>query len=463
MTPSKKAKAERKKMMKNSTSDILAGACVSITAAFLSKLTLDQLASDISDFTKENVQVHGRAPYATILKEFHRGGKNAKLLKSRLMPYSEAKTFIIKLFNYIDKDAMTNDMSFASFDICFDRLSVSVPKISELNTLKFALAFNDKLFAKKFPAIKENPMYSELDDDIHRNMFGVIFGGKEQFYLRQNEGSTVDLREISEEHVVFNCIGGAGYQKKKNDAIDVLDYCIMGLYRFLHDNKIGRNEEDKLNKLIIEMHDYKMAYMNPDMFSKYLPDIKLMVDLHTDPTIIKAVWEHIKDPIFKALVNIGSNNGMVNFESRDSSIQIKGFCLKKACLDNVTIVSCTGRGTFTNCKMHECILDSSFIENSEIGEKCAIEQSVVKETSAMQSSTLVKCAIENIKKIVDCQVEGGVWISGKYGKHTNVSDSTSVVFYEDKDIRPEEKNYGKYEEPSKSNYVNYDLNQYINI
>lgn len=441
--------------------EILQGSIVSIEASFLSKMSLTSLSEEISSATGENVKVHGHSPDQSIVTRCPRLGKNAKTVKTRAMNYTEATQFFSKLCTYLKDNTIVNDRSYMSWTVGFDYLLSDAKRVSSLNLMKFALEFNDEYFSDKFEGTGKCPLRKSLLDCIQSELFSVIFSDNGRFMVVTDDSSRVDLRHTSEDFVKFNGIVG-NYVTKKKEALECIDYSILNLYRLLLDNTLSKYGEDRFLELSTAGNCYRQAYINPEFFNKYLPGIKLTIDLSHEPEVLKAVWGHIKDGLFKVIMSIGSKEGEVNYESSDSTWQIKGFELKDANLKGVTVINCSGNGKFLESNIVTCNLSNSVIENSEVGSESNIDDSLIEETNVEKRCVLCGCTIDNINKIVDCDVEGGVWVRGKFGENTKVDDSCSVVDHVEAKRSDFIEKDDHYEEPKPEDYMNYNLDQYIN-
>lgn len=383
------------------------------------------------------------------------GGIHMKELVTGPLNFKDAKIILLKTLKWIDDNAWTTERAACQLNVSFDKWKMPIPiDIEHMNTLQFCLRFNEEYVWKRFPNRKDSVYGKSIKHIIPNNIFDVkVAGGKTQFTVAPNKYYSVNLTKVPDGYVEFRFIGGADYQKKRKQIVEIMEHSILSLWKSLQDTELSGNDIYKLDKIMRENKRYLEAYKNPELFKRNFPHINLTINLLNDIETFKTMWDHIKDKLFKFMLSAGTDKMVINYDSDAGVLQVKDADLKFCEVENIEFINCNGFGIFKNCKFYKCMLEKSHVYNSDFVQECTARDCKIEDSNLYKSNTVIDSFIVNKPdKVINCIIEGGVVRSGTKGPHCQVSDSTSIIELDDPKPKPYKGTFGVYKNPDESDY-----------
>jgi len=413
---------------------------------------------NIDDIKKDKLKYHTpviTTPNLFKLESDFSGGKFMKELVTGPLAFPEAKQVLLKVLNWINDNAWTTERAACQLNISFDKWKIKLNNdISHINTLKFCLNFNENFVYKRFPNRKDSVYGKSIKHIVINNIFNInISNANSQFTIAPTKYYSVNLTKIPNGYVEFRFIGGAEYQKKKQQIIEILEFSILSLFSATQNTQLSQNDINKLQKILDKNKKFLDAYKNPESFRTLFPHINLSFDLLKDIETYKTMWPHVKDKLFMFLINAGCEKMDINYDSDEGILQVKEADLKFAECTNIEFLHCTGYGIFTKCKFYDSKLQNSHIYECEMMRENIIKDSKIENTNLYKTNAIYDTYITNDKPyIINCKIEGGVFRKGTIGPHCQLSDTTSVVDVDNEKPKKYKGTFGVYKTPDERDH-----------
>lgn len=428
------------KLNKNSSrEELLNSALVGVEFEFYSNLELEETQKSLSDLLGRKIQLEDKAhsdfqPDDKVFKmePDMSGGKGLIELVTGAMPYRNTRIVIIKMLNWIKENGYTNDRASIHLNVSFDKKYLEDPyMISKMNVLKFILEFDEARIYKFFPN-RENSTYAKSvkwimpkreaywfdEDHIEPNNFkfadtkyyGINFSKKEKNYLE------------------FRYLGGENYHEKKEAILHLLDRFILQVWnscnspRFTPENRIELRRILNKNLPLVEMlRDHRKLNEN-------WPKINILVDLQDSYQTIKVQWDRIKDRVLELIVDGSLEEGIINYDSDYSVIQIKDGVFKTAYnLDGYEFINCKIRGNVLNSSIYGGYIEGSMLTRCNLYQGAEIKDSKVESCYVHGSVTVTNCFVFGRDGVFKGKMVGGIYREGFLGKDARIDDTTEVV------------------------------------
>ena len=428
------------KLNKNSSrEELLNSALVGVEFEFYSNLELEETQKSLSDLLGRKIQLEDKAhsdfqPDDKVFKmePDMSGGKGLIELVTGAMPYRNTRIVIIKMLNWIKENGYTNDRASIHLNVSFDKKYLEDPyMISKMNVLKFILEFDEARIYKFFPN-RENSTYAKSikwimpkreaywfdEDHIEPNNFkfadtkyyGINFSKKEKNYLE------------------FRYLGGENYHEKKEAVLHLLDRFILQVWnscnspRFTPENRIELRRILNKNLPLVEMlRDHRKLNEN-------WPKINILVDLQDNYQTIKVQWDRIKDRVLELIVDGSLEEGIINYDSDYSVIQVKDGVFKTAYnLDGYEFINCKIRGNVLNSSVYGGYVEGSMLTRCNLYQGAEIKDSKVESCYVHGSVTVTNCFVFGRDGVFKGKIVGGIYREGVLGKDARIDDTTEVV------------------------------------
>lgn len=382
------------------------------------------------------------------------GGIDMKELVTGPLPFKDAKIILLKTLKWIDENAWTTERAACQLNISFDKWKISLPlEIEHMNGLQFCLRFNEEFVWKRFPNRKDSVYNKSIKHIVSNNIFNVkVAGTQSQFIVAPNKYYSINLTKAPAGYIEFRFIGGADYQKKKKEIIEIMEYSILTMWKSLQTTDLSENDISKLNKILQRNKKYLEAFKNPEMFKINFPHINLTFNLLNDIETYKTMWEHVNKNLFNFLLKVGCEKMDINYDSDNAVLQVKDADMKFVEAENIEFIDCKGFGVFRNCEFYKVNISKSHIYNSNVHQESKLSNCKIENTNLYKDNVIVDSYIMNGKEIINCEVQGGVLRSGTKGAHANISDSTSIIELEDPKPKLYKGTFGVYKNPDEGDY-----------
>ncbi len=422
-------------------SQILSSAIIGFEFEFFSEMVRGRIVDSLSKLLGKKIilsnKYHSKIPVSADtfkLEPDYSGGSKMNELITGPLPYSEAMPVLIKVLRWIDENGWTNDRCAFQFSISFDKFDKSLRRMEELDKLQFILGIDEGLIYSKFGNRTNNVYAKSIKKVVPRNRFSILENittiDPKIFKIPDEKYYGANFTKVPKGYIEIRYLGGRDYQKKINAIREVIDYVLM----FTSDILSGRRSYSKtdLENLKSMMKDYSKvvrSFSDPESFFLNFPDFHLLVDLKGYEENIKTYFPFIREKVFDLIVEGGVRNGFFNYDTTNGRFQLKDAKIKSASvIDNMDLINCKIRSSkMTNCRFYGCDIKNSELHGSEIQNANKISDSKIQDTSATYGSKINDCFIDSPRKMIDCEVNGGVLRKADLGRNAVVSDTTEKV------------------------------------
>jgi hypothetical protein len=429
--------------------EILNSARIGIEFEFYSSLEIVDTAREIGKVIKKRIVVpmtlnnikerrplyHSPVnPSTNIFKlePDYSGGKRMYELVTGPLDYSEARDIIIKVFEWIRSYGYTTERCSIHINLSFDenKLPTKVP-ISMINLVKFILAFDEKKVYDVFPERRDS-VYARSIKELRPNdiIFYTSSAEPSRNTLKVPDGKYygVNFLKLEKGYLEYRYMGGENYERKTRKILDLIDYFILNLYEVLNFDGVFTKEDNAFIKKIMEKQQklYE-GFIKYTTFKKNFPKIEVKIDLKNDDQILETYWPSIKDQLFKILMSSGLTEGIFNFDTDVSVLQIRDTKIKNCVMSDVEVIDSEIEGIFERCTFYGCkISNSRVVECIPMKNNkfifCKIAESPLYITNICDN-----CYIENKRYPINCTINGGVIRTGEIGKLAKISKETMIV------------------------------------
>lgn len=383
------------------------------------------------------------------------GGPKMKELVTGPLNYKDARTVLLKVLNWIDTNAWTTERAACQLNISFDEWKINMAvNLEHMNVLKFCLNFNENYVWKRFPN-RQNSVYAKsIKHIVTNNIFNIKTAGTTtQFVSAPNKYYSVNFTKIDKGYVEFRGIGGADYQKKKQEIVDIMDFSILSLFSLSQRTSFNRNDNYKLQKILDANTKYLQIYKNPELIRTLFPHVNLSLNLQNDMEVIKTMWSHTKDKIVLAMLKSGCEKMSINYDSDEAKVQIKEAAFKFAELENIELINCTGFGIFTKCNVYDSKLETSNFMESVIEPDTVLTDCKIEKTVIHKGCIIRNCYVANDDEhIINCKVEGGILRKCTIGSHAVIADDVEKVDVKEQEPQKYKGTFGVYKLPDDKDF-----------
>jgi hypothetical protein len=418
---------------------ILNGSQIGVEFEFYSNLELEETQKSLSKLLNRKIRLEDKAhsdfqPSNEVFKmePDMSGGKGLVELVTGAMQYRDARIVIIKMLGWIRANGYTTDRASIHLNMSFnpDYLGDKM-MISKMNILKFILEFDEKRVYKYFPN-RENSTYAKS--------IKWVMPKHEAFYYNENLISSdnftfantkyygINFEKAQKNYLEFRYVGGKDYEKKTDDILHLAEMFIMSVWKscfnptFTPENKIEMKRILQKNAPLMEMlKDYTAV-------NKHWPKIHILVDLQDNPQVIEVQWARFKTKVLDLLAHGGMEEGIINYDSDYSEVQVKDGKFKTAyLLDGFEFVNCELSGNIENSGIYSCKITGAQILRSNLYQGTEVWDSKVESSFVHGSCTLNNCYVFGKDGIFKGRMEGGIFREGGVGPHARFSKETEVI------------------------------------
>ena len=426
----------------NASSDrqsVLNASQIGIEFEFYSNLDLEETQKQLSELLSRKIRLEEKAhsdfqPSAEVFKmePDMSGGKGLIELVTGALPYRNARIVIQKMLRWIEKNGYTNDRASIHLNMSFnpDYLA-DKSMISKMNILKFILEFDEARVYKYFPNRK---------DSTYAKSIKWIMPKHESFYYNENLISSdnftfantkyygINFEKAQKNYLEFRYLGGENYEKRADDILHLGESFIMSVFkscfnpRFTPENKIELKRILEKNRPLMEMlKDYRAV-------NKYWKKINILVDLTDNEQVIEVQWERFKLKVLELLSNGAMEEGIINYDSDYSMVQVKDGKFKTAyMLNGFEFIDCELSGNIENSGIYGGTVEGAQLVRSQLYKGCEVKDSKVESSYIHGSCTLTNCFVFGKDTIFKGKMVGGIFREGGVGPYARFDDTEIVV------------------------------------
>jgi hypothetical protein len=367
------------------------------------------------------------------LEPDYSGGKKMCELVTGPMKYSEARNIMIKVFEWIQSYGYTNERCAIHINISIDNNVIPTKyNIQNINVPKFILSFDENVIFNKFPKRKDS-VYARSIKQIRPNDVLFYSPSLEEFSRATLNLPTdekyfgVNFSKAEKGYLEYRYLGGENYENKAKIILDLIDYMAIHLYDTLNFDGFSEKEKSEFKKIIDLDKKIYEGFVKYEYFSKKFPDIKVSVDLNSDPLILETYWVTIREKLYDAIITGKMRKGEFNYDTDAGRFQLKNTKLTNCNLSEFEFAMCKIEGVMSRSWFYNCEVSNSRITESNFVKGNTINFSKIIESELHINNTLNDCYVENKKFIINCEVNRGVIRNGEIGKLAKISKDTMLV------------------------------------
>lgn len=418
---------------------ILNAGQIGIEFEFYSNLELEETRESLSKLLNRKIRLEDKAhsdfqPSAEVFKmePDMSGGKGLIELVTGALPYRNARILIMKMLGWIRENGYTTDRASIHLNMSFNPDYLEDPQmISKMNVLKFILEFDEARVYKYFPN-RENSTYAKSIKWVMPKHEAFYYNAdminKDNFTFANTKYYGINFEKAQKNYLEFRYIGGKDYEKRTDDILHLADSFIMAIWRscaeprFSPANKIELQRILRKNEPLMEMlKDYKAV-------NKYWPKINILVDLQDDPRVISVQWDRFKNKVLDLLSNGTMEEGLINYDSDYSTVQVKDGKFKTAyILDGFEFVNCELSGNIENSGIYGGKVTGAQVLRSQLYNGCEIMDSKIESSYVHGSCTVTNCYVFGRDGIFKGKMIGGIFREGGVGPHARFEDTEVIV------------------------------------
>jgi hypothetical protein len=361
------------------------------------------------------------------------GGPKMKELVTGPIHYNEARMVLKRVLRWIEENGWTNEKCGLHINISFDEFYVKLAcKLSHLDKLKFILAYDESEIFKYFPN-RENNIYARGIKQVFpvnrfMNLDNIKAVSKDMYITPNTKYYSVNFDKIKNNYLEFRSIGGSGYEKKADEILKIMEYNALTLFKCLNNPFYDENDVNTLNSIMTDHKKVVGSFSNPEIFMLKFPDIKLFVDLKGDMEIIKSYFPIVKDKLFDLILFGGIKKALINYDTDIARLQIKGATFKDSFLiRDVDLVNCSVSGILENCKLWNCKVEKSHLEDCELVVENKVLDSKIRKTEMGPRTTITNCYIENGSRTINGKINDSIIRSGQISDTAKIDSKTEII------------------------------------
>lgn len=408
---------------------------------FFSNLNRNEIADSLGKTLGKKILLFdkyhsGFKPTKDIFKiepDYSGGSKMTEFITGPL-PYFEAIAILIKTLKWIDLNGYTDKKCAFQFGVSIDTsIFPDVPPVSQLNPLKFILGFDENEIYKRFPERMGSLYAKSVKRILPANKFvdpsNISFIDKNLFEVPVEKNMGINMTKLPKGYFEVRYLGGKDYQKKYLSIKEILDYIISYTVQTLKLNNLFSENDLKILKMFLgENYKNSSTFIDPDTFQKNYPHLNIMVDLKSDPQIVRTFFLTIREILYDIIVDNGIKEGIINYDSSLGKFQLKDVKTSRAyLLKDYDILNSEITGNILNCRLFSCDLNDCAIEDCDLVTNNEVKRSKIMYSDIMFSNVLHETYIDNKEKGINCEVFGGIIRSGYIGKLATISPETEIV------------------------------------
>lgn len=408
---------------------------------FYSNLNRNEIVSSLGKVLGKKILLFDKyhsnfVPTKDIFKlepDYSGGSKMVELITGPL-PYFEAMTILIKALKWIDENGYTDKKCAFQFGVSIDTsIYPDIPPVSKLNILKFILGFDENIVYKRFPDRMGSLYAKSIKRIVPANKFvdpsNISFIDKNLFEVPLEKNMGINFLKLPEGYFEVRYLGGKDYQKKYSSLKDVIDYIItytVGVLQF--NDGFTENDVKTLKLFLHDVYKSSSTFIDATTFQKNYPHMNVMVDLRSDPQILRSFFINIREVLYDLIVENNIKEGLVNYDSTLGKFQIKDVKTPRAyLLKDYDVLDSEITGNIFNCRLFNCKINDSSLEDCDLITNNELNRCKVMTSDLYFTNTVHDTYIDNKEKEINCEVFGGIIRSGYIGKLATISPETEVV------------------------------------
>ena len=428
------------KLTKDSTREqILNASLCGVEFEFYSKLGLEETTKQLSTLLGRPIRIEQKAhsDFQPTDKEFKiepdmSGGKGLMELVTGAMPYRNARILAIKVLKWVRENGYTSERSGIHLNISFDKDYLEDKNmISNMNTLKFILEFNEEQVYKMFP---------DRRGSVYARSIKWVMPKRESFFFDENNISInnytfpstkyfgINFEKKLKNYLEFRYLGGKGYENKQDAIFYLWDSFVWQVWRSCSSSRFTEENKLELKRILNKNEKYVEALRDHKTISENFKDIHVLVDLQDVPQIVELYWPKIKEQIVALLAEGSMQEGLINYDSDIGKVQVKdGKFIAAFDLKGYDFVNCEINGVIEQCDLFGCDVDASSLKRCNLFQGTNVKESKIESCYVHGSCTLTNSYVFGRDGIFKGKMVGGIFREGMTSGNYRFEDTEVVV------------------------------------
>ena len=357
------------------------------------------------------------------------GGSNMVELVTGPLDYFDAKYYLIKIINFIQKYGYTNDKCSIHFNLSFNNEDKD---LNDLNILKLILNTDEDEIYRYYPTRRDNVYAKTIkkiipfkEYDFFNIPIGVI---KNNLRVPNDKYYGINFTHINNDkktqRLEFRYIGGKDYEKNVGQLVYFMDRFIINVYDSID---VGFNPED-INKLEEYLEDNIRLFKNFSSYDNLIvdyPSIQLQIDQSNNYDVVSTYYNKIYSKLYNLIEGTSDlKECIVNYVTETQTLEIVDATLKgTTTLKNFEFINCNLEGIFESCSLLGCDVINSQISKSTVTHTDVDNSKVL--ACRVDGSTLKNCYF--MEGFLNGDMIGGVFRSGQLGPYASMDSEVKIV------------------------------------
>lgn len=357
------------------------------------------------------------------------GGSNMVELVTGPLDYYNAKYYLIKTLNFIQKYGYTNDKCSIHFNLSFDDEDKD---LNDLNILKLILNTDEQEIYNAFPTRKGNVYAKSVKKIIpfkEYDFFNIPIGAvKNNMRVPNDKYFGINFIHINEDkekqRLEYRYIGGKDYEKNTGQLIYFMERFIIDVHDSIN---TGFDSED-VNRLEEYLEENIRLFKNFSKYDNFLvefPSVVIQIDQSNEYDLVNAYYSRIYPKIYNLVESSDSvNECMINYVTSTQTLEIVDANIKAtSTISNIDLINCNLEGVFDSCNLIGCDVINSQLSKSRVTHTDVDNSKVL--SCKVDASTLNNCYF--MDGYLNGDMNGGVFRSGELGPYASLDSEVKIV------------------------------------
>jgi hypothetical protein len=395
------------------------------------------IVSDLMNRTAKNIVLTNEKRYvptysqAILVKEYEAKRSRYQLSLAN-QNYHSMIPLIDSITAWLSESAETSHDTKLKMSISFNHRHLeTLSTISIMNPTRLVLKFDENFVYSRFPEQKHSPYALSIksltpiatyinEKEIAKNIDNILTLPAAGYY-------GIDFSEYTRGILECNYVGGKDYPKKSKEIKDILEYFVIKAYQSLNEEEYDSFEIDEMKRITEDFGKIQMSYINPEIFLREFPEIKVYVDLKTSNQTLKTYWNSVRKPLFEMILNGGLRKGIFNYDTQLGRVQLRKGYIGGTLLKNVDFDKCEITAVMENCMFKGCNVVNSRAYNSKFVEGNKIINSYLEGATINKQNEVINSYIVNNEEIVNCPVVKSVVKFATPGRNITLDENSTLI------------------------------------
>lgn len=318
------------------------------------------------------------------------GGLKMHELVTAPQRYSEAIHTMFKVYNFIEEKCYTTNRCGVHINISVDNTQIK-ENIRNLNLFKFILGLNESKVYELWPMSYQSKMQKVFKNPISyiypknrflsENVNAMTISNIKDFKIPQTKYHGINFTKLQEGYIEIRYAGGANYQNKRKESLELINMLGAHLISVLENNKTYTDGELlTLKDIISNQRQYVNSVRTYESFVRSYPNIHLTINMNPKEQAIKAQYSNIRESLCDLLEYTELTSGDINYDSDRSRLQVRGATVKsKFVVEKIDFIDCKIESELSECFLMDCNVRGSLIKKSELSTNNTIKYSLLED------------------------------------------------------------------------------------